>query len=222
VRKRIKIASLALLIVSAVGLFVSPFVNEYVFDEYDAYGEVPVPGSQTLHLPAGDVTVSFHAKYAEGDSMEAPIPIPQDLEMTITPPGAAPQPVVTRISDSDSDCSTDNDNRDGHCSVQEAHITQAGDYTITTKANISPSVNPRLAFGHPSRFWFVTWLFGGLCVVSLVTFFVALAGGGSASGAPHRPKTPLEQLTELASLHNSGALTEEEYEDDKRRLLDGL
>ena len=221
-RKRIKIGSFVLLIVSAVGLFVSPFVNEYVFDEYDAYGEVPVPGTQTRHLPAGDVTVSFLAKYPEGDPMEAPIPIPQDLEMTITPPVAAPEPVVTRISDSDSDCATDNDTRDGHCSVQEVHISQAGDYTITAKGNISLSVKPRLAFGHPSRFWFVTWLFGGLCVVSLVTFFVALAGGGSASGAPDRPKTVLEQLTVLASLHNSGALTEEEYEDEKRRLLDGL
>ena len=30
-------------------------------DDYKAYGEVPIPGSSRLHLPAGDVVVSFHA-----------------------------------------------------------------------------------------------------------------------------------------------------------------
>jgi hypothetical protein len=220
VRKRIKIASLAFLIGSGVVFFVSYLVNWVVLDEFDAYGEVPIPGTQTLHLPAGDVTISFHSRYPEGDAMDGPVTVPEGIEVTIIPARAAAGPIVT--ASSGGDCGTNTDSHDGHCLVRVAHIPQAGDYRITTNGKVTPSVNPRLAFGHRSRFWFLSWLFGGLCVVSLVTFFVAEAGGGSASGAPDRPKTVLEQLTELASLHNSGALTEEEYEDDKRRLLDGL
>ncbi len=38
----------------------SLMLNAFVFDGYDAYGEVPIPGSSSLHLPDGEVTVSFH------------------------------------------------------------------------------------------------------------------------------------------------------------------
>ena len=61
VRKRLAIASLVLLIVLLIGLVVSSVLNAFVLDKFDAYGEVPIPGTRTLHLPAGDVTVSFHS-----------------------------------------------------------------------------------------------------------------------------------------------------------------
>ena len=48
------------MVVSAIGFIVTLILNAFVFDEYDAYGEVPIPGSSSLQLPAGDVTVSFH------------------------------------------------------------------------------------------------------------------------------------------------------------------
>jgi hypothetical protein len=176
---------MVLLIVSAVGFFASILVNWIGLDEYHAYGEVPVPGTRMLYLPAGDVKISFHAKYAEGDDMEGPISIPGDLEVTITPPGAAAQPIATQSVDHD--CGTNTDDRDGHCSVREAHIPQAGDYRITTSGNVSGSVNARLAFGHSSRFWFVTWLLGGLCVVCGVAFRLAAAHRETRSAADWPP-----------------------------------
>jgi hypothetical protein len=185
VRRRIKIASLVLLIVSVVGLFASILLNWIAFDEYHAYGEVSVPGTRTLYLPAGDVKVSFHAKYAAGDDMDDPIPIPRDLEVTITPPEAAAHPVATQSVEHD--CGTNTDDRDGHCSVREAHIPRAGDYKITTSGNVSPSVNPRVAFGHSSQFWFVTWLLGGLCVVSGVAFGLTVAHRGTRLAAEWPP-----------------------------------
>ena len=36
----------------------------FVLDEYNAYGEVPVPGEGTVHLPAGDVNIGFHSQIA--------------------------------------------------------------------------------------------------------------------------------------------------------------
>jgi len=39
---------------------------------------------------------------------------------------------------------------------------------------------------------------------------------------PPKRKTALQQLDDIAALHDSGALCDEEYEAAKRQLLDGL
>jgi hypothetical protein len=181
-------ASRVLVIVSVIGLGVSMFLNGFVLDEFDAYGEVHVPGTRTLHLPAGDVTVSFHSLHVAPDGDLAS---PQDLELTITPPSGVAQPNVTEDFNN-----TTNDNGDAHRSEWVAHIAQAGDYTITANWKVTEFDSPRLSFGHPSRFWFLPWLFGGLFVVSLMAFFLTArrqgrtrsavtgsASGGNASAA---------------------------------------
>jgi hypothetical protein len=81
-----------LLIVSAVGFVASMLMLDN--DDYRAYGEVPIPGSSRLHLPAGDVMVSFHAvmpRADEGRRFEE-IPIPENLELVITAPSGRPDP----------------------------------------------------------------------------------------------------------------------------------
>jgi hypothetical protein len=187
VRRPIAIASLVLLIVSAVGLLASLPLNIFLLDEFDAYGEVYIPGTRTLHLPAGDVTISFDSVYPQGVSTaDAPIPIPKGLEVTITPPRGVAKPAVTDVTESDRDCGTYTGTREGSCTLLVAHIPQAGDYTITTNGKVTPSLNPRLAVGHPSRFWFVTWLFGGLCVVSLL---VKVGSNPSAARSDAPPPT---------------------------------
>ena len=56
----ILVSAVLTLVVGGVGLIATLILNAFVFDKYDAYGEVPIPGSTSLHLPAGEVTVSFH------------------------------------------------------------------------------------------------------------------------------------------------------------------
>jgi hypothetical protein len=146
-----------LLIVSVIGFVVSLFLNFTVFDEFDACGEVPIPATETRQLPAGDVTISFHSGYPQGvRTDDAPIPIPDGLEVTLTSPSGAAPPAATDIPEGDRDCGTNTDSHDGHCTVKIAHIPQAGDYTVTTNADVASFPNPHLAFGHPSRFWLVT------------------------------------------------------------------
>jgi hypothetical protein len=203
VRKRIAKALLVLLIVSVVGLIAS-MAYPIEFDGFDAYGEVPIPGTRTLHLPAGDVTVGFHGLYPEGADIDKPIPMPQDLEVTITPPSGVPEPKVTKIlGEASGDRNTDTG--DGRRPVRVAHIPQAGDCTITTNGKVTPFVNPRLAFGYPSRFWFLPWLFGGLCVVSLGVFLPAMpwwAVSSSASGRTASAAEPPDMSA--AELRESG------------------
>ena len=61
--------------VAVVGFIATLILNAFVLDEYDAYGEVPIPGSTSLHLPAGEVTVSFHTDgHRQPDGGGFPIP----------------------------------------------------------------------------------------------------------------------------------------------------
>ena len=41
------------LVVSIVGFIGSILLNAFAFDKYNVYGEVPIPGQASLHLPAG-------------------------------------------------------------------------------------------------------------------------------------------------------------------------
>ena len=50
------------LVVSIIGFIGSILLNAFAFDKYNAYGEVPIPGEASLHLPAGEVNITFHAR----------------------------------------------------------------------------------------------------------------------------------------------------------------
>ena len=60
--------------VSIIGLAGTILLNAFVFDKYDAYGEVPIPGTATLHLPAGEVTITLHT-YAVGSGSGGGLPM---------------------------------------------------------------------------------------------------------------------------------------------------
>jgi hypothetical protein len=218
------ICAVLLLVVSIAGFITSLILNAFVFNEYDAYGEVPIPGTQTLHLPSGQVTVSFHTQII-GSTSGGGLPIPQ-LGMTIVPPpGVAEPPVTENIG------GTTTVNSDAHRQVWVVQISEAGDYTIKTDGKVSAFISPRLAFGHGSTKGFLTWIFVGLFVFALVMLFGLILTTGRArkvkqqTAIPVDPYLPtdegvrMQQLKTLADLHASGALTDAEFEAEKRRVL---
>src|ERR1700747_3670254 len=101
--------AIVVMIVSVVGFIVALVLNTFFLDKYDAYGEVPVPGSGSLYLPAGEVTVSFHTVVIRGGNGGLPVP---SLGLTITPPDGVAQPVVN-----ESVGSTTTVNNDAHIRV---------------------------------------------------------------------------------------------------------
>ena len=104
---------------------------------YQAYGEVPIPGTQTLHLPAGQVAITFHAETASGS--DGPVSIP-DLKLKIVPPAGVADPKVTKSIGG----TTSIDSRQ---QVWVAQIPQDGNYEITTDGQAGPFISARLAFG---------------------------------------------------------------------------
>jgi hypothetical protein len=264
--------SIALLVVSIIGFVGTLILNAFFLDDYNAYGEVPIPGESTLHLPAGPVTVSFHTEIT-GSTSGGGLPVP-DMSLNIGPPAGVAAPKVT-----ESIGGTTSVNNDVHRQVWTAQIPVAGDYDITTDGKVGPFINPTLAFGHDSTIGWLVWVFVGLFVVSLTTLIAVpllarrtggpttigpyprtttfggpafgtgypappsfgtgypappsfgntvppnFDAGPSAAPSPAAPHFPgddgakIEQLKTLAALRESGALTEEEFQTEKRRVL---
>jgi hypothetical protein len=236
-----------MMVIAVPGFIVTLVLNAFFLDDYDAYGEVPVPGSASLHLPAGEVTISLHTVIIGGPNGGG-LPVPP-LGVTIDPPSGVAQPTVTENFGS-----TTTVNNDAHVRIWVAQIPSEGNYNITTDGKVNGYIDPRLAFGHGSSIGFLVWVFVGLFVVGLIGSIVAsrwlgrvrrdaapAAGAGTLGYEfPVAPLSPipkptvntvahepsgegvrLERLKTIAALHDSGALTDAEFEAEKRRILDG-
>jgi hypothetical protein len=217
-----KLSAILALVVGGVGLVASLILNAFVLDEYDAYGEVPIPGSGSLHLPAGEVTVSFHTSVTGSPSSGFPIP---DLQFSIDSPTGVGKPQVI-----ESVGGTTTVNSDTHVRVWLVQVPQEGTYAIATDGKVNGYINPRLAFGHGSSYGWLSWVFGGLLAFGAVALTMALIWSARSAKAA-RPLAPepsfipsdqgvrLEQLRQLAALRDSGALTQQEFDAEKRRIL---
>jgi hypothetical protein len=223
------------MVVAVPGFIVVLVLNAFFLDDYDAYGEVSIPGSGSVHLPRGEVNVSFHTLVVGSPNGGLPVP---PLGITFTPPDGVAQPVVTENIGS-----TTTVNNDAHVRVWTAQIPAEGTYNITTDGQVNGFINPRLAFGHSSSYGFLVWVFVGMFVVGLVGAIVSgmwlsrsrrKAAAAVVGGAPFVPMPPpvtstayepstegmrLERLKTLAALRDSGALTEAEFQAEKRRIL---
>ncbi len=223
-------------VVSVIGFVASLLLNAFVFDDYDAYGEVPIPGSAELHLPAGDVTISFHTVAIGSPSGALPIP---DLRMNLSGPGGRDPDVTESIG------TTTTVNNDMRRRVWVAHIPAEGVYKVETDGEVGAFIRPTLAFGRDGGRAWLPWVFVAIFANGLIDLVI----GGvwlsrirrreqqpvfDASPMPPMPVTPaqsytptddgvrIEALRTLAALRDSGALTEDEFQAEKRRVLDGM
>jgi hypothetical protein len=230
-------ANIVLMVASVVGFIATLFLGAFVLDKYDAYGEVPVPGSGKLHLPAGRVTVSFHTVTVGSSSGGGGLPVPH-LVLDIDPPAGVAEPKVTEDIGGSTSV-----NNDIHRRVWMVEVTVEGDYIITTSGETNGFISPRMAFGHDSDSK------GAWLGVLVGVFFVGLVGMITSSvwmSRLKRTESPawqvsapppvytegpiempsdegvkIQQLKTLAALRDSGALTEKEFQAEKRRVLDG-
>jgi hypothetical protein len=235
------VVSILTLVVSILGFIAVLVLNTFVLDEYDAYGEVPIPGSTNLHLPAGEMTVSFHTVTTGTPTGGFPIP---NLSFGITGPAGSPQPTVTQNIGG-----TTSVNSDVRVRIWTVHIPQEGTYDVKTDGSVDGYIAPSLAFGRDDSRGWMLWLFGGLFVFALFDLFAALVWSAragkkarllepheyattdqltsradpepqpAASYTPTEQGVRLEQIRQLAALRDSGALTEQEYAAEKRRIL---
>jgi Short C-terminal domain len=247
------IVAVATMIASAIGFVVMLILNAFVLDEYDAYGEVPIPGSSSLHLPAGDVTVTFHTVLI-GSGSGSGLPVPP-LKYRIEAPVGIDEPKLTEDYGT-----TTTVNNDARIRIGYLHVPAEGTYDVKLDGNVSSFLSPTLAFGHGSSYGNVPWILAAVFGLGLVDLFLArfwasrVRHGERAAGYPPPPPTfgsvptwtsggyvpppapsydqpgsftpsddgiRVQQLNTLARLRDSGALTEDEFQAEKKRLLDG-
>ncbi len=230
------------MVVSLIGFVVSLILNAFVLDEYDAYGEVPIPGSANLHLPEGDVTVTFHTVLI-GSNGGGGLPVPP-LRYRIAEAGSDTEPELTEDYGA-----TTTVNNDARVRIGYLHVPVEGNYDVNIDGDVGAYLNPRLAFGHGSSYTYLPIVFAvvfGLAVIGLfiARFWASRVRAGAPDGIGYRappvypndtptwsppaePFTPtdqgirIQQLNTLARLRDSGALTDKEFEAEKKRLLDG-
>ncbi len=235
-------AAVVTMIVSAVGFVAMLSLNAFVLDDYAKYGEVPIPGSASVKLPAGDVTVSFHTVLVGGGGGGG-LPVPP-LTYSITGPGGADEVLREDYG------GTTTVNNDARVRIGYLHLPAAGSYDVKLDGKVSAYVEPKLAFGTGSRFGSVPWIcavvFGCALLGLVVVRVVAARSRRSQTPAPPPPASNwiprsvptgssqqsatfapsdegirVQTLESLARLRDSGALTQDEYEAEKRRVLDG-
>lgn len=210
----------AVLAVSVAGMITFGALEAFVLDKYNAYGEVAIPGSAMIELPAGEVTVSLHAR-TSGRGLTVP-----PLTMSIIPPPGGSDPAVT---DELGSSTTIND--DVHRQVWVMQVADAGRYQISADGPVGGLDEPRLAFGHTQSAAGWLWVFVALSIVS-ADLAIAVWWMRRRRNTPQRltkaeayiptdQGVRLEQLKTIAALRDSGALMSEEFEAEKKRILDG-
>lgn len=218
------------MVASIIGFVATMVLNALVFDDFDAYGEVPIPGTGTVYLPEGEVAISFHTLVIGSGSGGLPVP---RMSISIAPPDGAPDPVL--VEDVGGTTTVNNDAR---VQVWTAQIPAEGDYGITTEGQVSAYVNPTLAFGHGSPYGHLPKIFAIVFGVALVDLIIVtvwmLVRRSRTSTVAHHPSPVdalgayvptdegirIQELETLARLRDSGALTEAEFEAEKKRVLD--
>ncbi|MGV0624877.1 SHOCT domain-containing protein [Mycolicibacter minnesotensis] len=221
-----RLLALILMLVGVIGFVAALILNVFVFDGYNAYGEVPIPGSGGVHLPAGEVTVSLHTRVI-GTPSGGGLPVPP-LSVGITPPPGVAQPAFA-----ESIGMTTTVNNDSRRRLWRIQVVTPGEYQVTADGQVGGYIAPRLAFGHSAAHWWLVWVFPVVFVLGLLAWIVAgrlasrLRRRGrrrSDAAEPYLPEgdgVRAAELRNLTALRDSGALTESEYRQERRRIQRG-
>jgi hypothetical protein len=216
-----------MMVVGGIGFVAVMVLNAFVLDEFDAYGEVPIPGSAEVHLPAGPAQISFHTSVTGSPSSGFPMP---PLRLNIVPPVGVADPVLTEDHGTVTTI-----NSDTHVRIWTAEIPAAGTYQVRADGQVNGYINPRLAFGKQGGAGYLHWVFAAVFGLGLLDLIVSLFLGKQRGSAPSVTRvgdpsldhfTPtdhgvrLEQLKNLSALRDSGALTQAEFDAEKRRILE--
>ena len=158
------------MIVAGIGFIASLLLNAYVFDKYDdfdAYGEVPMTAGATSSppLPAGDVTVYLHTVHVDGAGGSITIP---GLHFRIPVPGGDDD----AMSEDRGDSTTVD--KDDHVRIGRLDVPQEGTrYDIKVDGDVGAFNQPRLAFGRETAYRILPLTFGVAFGLAVVVFVIA-------------------------------------------------
>ena len=193
----------------------------FILTDADAYGRVPIPGSARLHLPAGDVDVTVRTGDSGRNIEDISV---SSLHLSVVGPSDSTQPAVIvaprRMKPHDSAA---------RVRVWVVGVPQEGDYDVATDGDVDDGAALTLAFGRNM------WNKGLGLLVGLGFIVGAPVALGSLGGivkaakelragrtSQMRVRTPhavqQAELKHISALRDSGALSEQEYKAEVRRI----
>ena len=129
-----------------------------------AYGQVPVPGRESVNLPAGDVIIFYGERI--GTSEHSPLSVPSNLRLTVRTTngqqllGSTPY-AFNQFNDGDY----------VRRSVAKLRVPEAGDYEAVAPTPVPGAVAPVISFGRNGTKNFVYVVFvlaGGMLLASIL------------------------------------------------------
>jgi hypothetical protein len=128
------------------------------------YGDLALPGSTVLHLPAEQVELNFTE-----DTDNQTIDVPVRLTIDVTPVAGGPELPVTVV-----DGSSVGINGVSHVYWGYVVVPREGDYRVNIPDSITPSIpNPHMLFGPDTAPLKPLLIGGGIAVVLLIVAMVA-------------------------------------------------
>ena len=130
----------------------------------DSYGEAPIPGTATVHLPAGPVDVTLGSEGLDDDASVPP------LSIRISGPDGTPPPAVTESRQAkclSSDC-------DAQTRIWVVQVPREADYRVTVDGEAYGKYQPTLTFG---RFVWNDLLLALLALGTIIRWAVLIVGG---------------------------------------------
>jgi hypothetical protein len=161
-------------VIVAIVLFVAELVGSS--RDADAYGQVPVPGRESVNLPAGEVVIFYGERVPNPD--RAPLSVPPNLQLRVRTTsgqlllGSTPY-VFDQFDDGDY----------VRKPIAKLRVPEAGDYEAVSPTTAPGAAGPVISFGHEGSKDYGYVLFalagGGLlaAILGIGTAIVARTGG---------------------------------------------
>jgi hypothetical protein len=244
-------AAIVMMVVAVGGFIVALVLNAFFLDKYNAYGEVPIPGAGSLYLPAGDVTISLHTMVISGpnggglplpplgvtigppDGVAQPV-VTESIGSTTTVNNDAHVRVwVAQISSAGTYNVTTDGKVNGFIDPRLAfgHSSSYGFlvwvFVVMFVVGLVDSIMSGMWLARTRRRAAAAFVAGAPhyphypVVGPTVSVATPEAPPPATAHEPTDEGVRLERLKTLAALRDSGALTEQEFQTEKRRILEG-
>jgi hypothetical protein len=165
---RLAIGVVGITVVAAIVLFVVEAVGAN--RDAHAYGQVPMPGRESVNLPAGEVIIFYGERI--GRLEHSPLAVPSNLQLRVRTTNGQSLLGSTPYS-----FNQFNDGDYMRRSIAKLKVPEAGDYEAVSPTSVPGAVDPVISFGRNGTkdFGYVLFvLAGGLLLAAILGIGTAI------------------------------------------------
>src|SRR3954449_10383810 len=159
---RLAIGVVGITVVAAIVLFVVEAVGAN--RNAHAYGQVPMPGRESVNLPAGEVIIFYGERI--GRFEHPPVAVPSNLQLRVRTTNGQ-----SLLGSTPYEFNQFNDGDYVRRSIAKLRVPEAGDYEAVTSTGAAGAVEPVISFGRNGTkdFGYVLFvLAGGLLLAAIL------------------------------------------------------